>query len=116
MFSNAIEAYKEALRNNPSNDKTRYNLVLCKRLQKNSPKKNDNKNKQNDKNKDNGKNDKDKNDDKKQNKENGQQDNKMSKENAERLLDAAIQNEKNTQQRLKKASAQPRSRRLQKNW
>ncbi|MFA4045386.1 VWA domain-containing protein [Prevotella sp. PCHR] len=117
IYSNAIEAYKEALRNNPSNDETRYNLVLCKRLQKTRPQKNGGgNNSQNDKNKDNKKDNKDKSDDKNQNKEEKRQDNKMSKENAERLLDAAIQNEKNTQQRLKKASAQPRSRRLQKNW
>jgi Ca-activated chloride channel family protein len=40
----------------------------------------------------------------------------MSKDNAERLLDAAVQNEKATQQRLKKALQQPRKKQLQKNW
>ena len=40
----------------------------------------------------------------------------MSKENAEQLLNAAIQEEKATQQRMKKAMQQPRSRKLQKNW
>ena len=34
-FKNAIEAYKEALRNNPNDDETRYNLVLCQRQLKN---------------------------------------------------------------------------------
>ncbi len=34
MFGEAIEAYKEALRNNPTDDATRYNLELCKRQQK----------------------------------------------------------------------------------
>ena len=34
MFGEAIEAYKEALRNNPADDETRYNLELCKRQQK----------------------------------------------------------------------------------
>ena len=33
MFGEAIEAYKEALRNNPTDDQTRYNLALCKRQQ-----------------------------------------------------------------------------------
>ena len=33
MFGEAIEAYKEALRNNPTDDETRYNLALCKRQQ-----------------------------------------------------------------------------------
>ena len=31
MFSEAIEAYKESLRNNPSDNETRYNLELCRR-------------------------------------------------------------------------------------
>ena len=34
MYGDAIEAYKEALRNNPRDNETRYNLELCKRQQK----------------------------------------------------------------------------------
>ena len=40
----------------------------------------------------------------------------MSKDNAERLLDAAVQNEKATQQRLKQAMQRPQKRNLNKNW
>ena len=40
----------------------------------------------------------------------------MSKENAQRLLDAAMQEEKRTQDRLQKAMQQPRRKILQKNW
>ena len=40
----------------------------------------------------------------------------MSKENAEQLLNAAMQQEKQTQDRMKKAQQQPRRRQLQKNW
>ena len=40
----------------------------------------------------------------------------MSKENADQLLNAAMQEEKQTQQRLKKAMSQPRRKTLQKNW
>jgi Ca-activated chloride channel family protein len=40
----------------------------------------------------------------------------MSKENAEQLLNAAVQDEKATQQRMKKAMQEPRRRQLQKNW
>lgn len=40
----------------------------------------------------------------------------MSKENAEQLLNAAMQQEKETQQRLKKAMQQPQRRKLEKNW
>mgnify|MGYP006988875399 FL=1 len=40
----------------------------------------------------------------------------MSKENAEQLLNAAMQEEKQTQERMKKAQQQPQKRRLEKNW
>ena len=65
------------------------------------------------------KNENDKNKD--QNKDNNQnqerpQDGQMSKENAEQLLNAAVQEEKATQQRLQKAMAQPRRRNIEKNW
>ena len=40
----------------------------------------------------------------------------MSKDNAEQLLNAAMQQEKATQQRMKKAMQQPRSRKLKQNW
>ena len=36
----------------------------------------------------------------------------MSKENAERLLDAAVQDEKATQQRMKKAMQRPQKKQL----
>jgi Ca-activated chloride channel family protein len=122
MFGEAIEAYKEALRNNPNDDETRYNLELCKRQQKQQQQNQQNQQqKQNKDNKDN----KDKNKDqdkqdqqKQQDKEQQQKQDKpqMSKENAEQLLNAAMQEEKNTQQRIKKAQRQKQTRRLQKNW
>jgi tetratricopeptide (TPR) repeat protein len=37
MYDKAIEAYKQALRDNPNDDETRYNLALCKKLLKNNP-------------------------------------------------------------------------------
>ena len=40
----------------------------------------------------------------------------MSKENAEQLLNAAMQQEKQTQDRLKKAQQQPQRRQVLKNW
>ena len=42
MYGDAIKAYEQALRNNPKDNETRYNLALCKRMQKND-KKNDKK-------------------------------------------------------------------------
>ena len=112
IYGDAIKAYEESLRNNPSDDETRYNLALCKRLQKNQKKGGGN-SKEKDKGKD--KQNKDQNDKKQQSQKNDQKD-KMSKDNAEQLLNAARQDEKKTQQRIKKAMQQPRSRKLQKAW
>ncbi len=117
MYKEAIEAYKESLRNNPSDNETRYNYMLCKRLLKNQKNQNDKQNNKNNqqKNKDNQQ--KNNKDDQQNNKENKQNDNKqMSKDNAEQLLNAAIQEEKATQQRLKKMMQKPQKRNLDKNW
>ena len=40
----------------------------------------------------------------------------MSKDNAQQLLNYAIQQEKATQERLKRNEQQPQRRRLQQNW
>jgi Ca-activated chloride channel family protein len=120
MYDEAIEAYKNALRNNPNDDETRYNLVLCKHMKK----KQDEKQKQNQQNQDdqNKKDDQKKDDkkdqkqDKKEDKQQEQQKPQMSKDNAEQLLNAAIQNEKMTQDKMKKAQQQPQRRAVQKNW
>lgn len=55
IYGDAIKAYEESLRNNPSDDETRYNLALCKRLQKNQKKNQQNKGGGNSKEKDKGK-------------------------------------------------------------
>ena len=153
-YAKAIEFYKEALRNNPRDHETRYNLALCQQLLKNQPQQNQNQDKQNqakdkqnqdtqdqdkqnqdkqnqdkqnqDKDKDKQDQDKDQqnqdqqnqdNQDKKDKQSQGQQGGQqMSRENAEQLLNAAVQEEKNTQQRLQKAMQQPQRRGLQKNW
>ena len=119
MFGEAIEAYKEALRNNPTDHETRYNLELCKRQQKEQQQDQNQQNQQNKDNKDN----QDKQDQQKQEQKQDQQKQdqeqqkpQMSKENAEQLLNAAMQEEKQTQERMKKAQQQPQKRRLEKNW
>ena len=123
MYGEAIEAYKNALRLNPADDETRYNLVLCKHQQQ--------KQQQNQQNQQGGNDDKKQDDKKDQQKQDQQKDQKdqqddkkqqeppkpqMSKENAEQLLNAAIQNEKQTQDKLQKAQQQPQRRAIQKNW
>lgn len=132
-YAKAIECYKMALRCNPQDNETRYNLALCKKLLKNQPQKNnkDNKNNKNknNKNKNKNQNNKDKNNEQdKNNKKNNDKDknkqnqngernqDKMSKDNAEQLLNAAIQQEKATKQKMQKALSQPKSRSYEKNW
>ena len=116
MYGEAIEAYKSALRLNPKDDTTRYNLELCKHQQKKQQQdKNNQQNKeQKDKNGQNEKDEKQKNNDKQN--QNKNKENKMSKENAEQMLNAAMQQEKSTQQRIKKAMQRPRSAKLDKEW
>ena len=130
-YAQAIEYYKMALRCNPQDNETRYNLALCKKLLKNNPQNKD-KNKNNkdkkDQNKDKNKDNKDKNDDKNKNDKNKNKNNKnnqnqnqpnqdkMSRENAEQLLNAAVQQEQATKRKLQKAMSQPRRKAYDKNW
>lgn len=115
MYGDAIEAYKSALRLNPYDDTTRYNLALCKKLQK-------------DEESDGGGGgegeDQQQQDQQQQQQQDQQQDqqqqqpkeNEMSKENAEQLLNAAVQREKDTQEKMEKQQQQNVKRRLEKNW
>ena len=119
MYGEAIEAYKNALRLNPNDDETRYNLVLCKKQkQKQDKNQQQNQDKKDDQKKDDQKKDdqKDQNKDKKDDKQQQQQKPQMSKDNAEQLLNAAIQNEKMTQDKMKKQQQQPQRRNVLKNW
>lgn len=120
MYGEAIKAYEEALRNNPNDNETRYNLALCKRQNKQQNKggggkDNKKKNDQDKQKQDQKQQNKDKDKNKDQQKQQQPQE-QMSKENAEQLLNAAVQEEKATQQRLKKAMQKQGTKRLQKNW
>ena len=112
QYPQCIEAYKQALRNNPKDDETRYNLALAQKLLKDQQQQQDQQQ-----------------DDKQQNKEQQDQQNKnqqqnqqqqqnkdqMSKENAEQLLNAVMQDEKNVQDKVKKG-IQVQGRKLEKDW
>lgn len=113
-FGKAIEAYKNALRCNPNDDESRYNLVLCQRQLKNQG--GGNNNQQQDKQDQQDKQQQQQKKQKKQDQQQQQQEPPMSKENAEQLLNAAMQREKETQKRMKEAQQQPQRRRIEKNW
>lgn len=116
MYGEAVEAYKESLRNNPSDNETRYNLALCKRQQKKDKQDKQQQEKKQQQNQGEDKSQEKKEQDKNQQKKQQKQQEKMSKENAEQMLNAAMQQEQQTQQRIKDAMRQTKSRKLQKNW
>lgn len=104
-----IEAYKQALRNNPKDDETRYNLALAQKQLKDQQQQNQNQDKdqkqdqkQDDKQQNKDQQDQDKKDQQQNNQQQQQNQNQMSKENAEQLLKAAMQDEKNVQDKVKK--------------
>ena len=121
LFQEAIEAYKESLRNNPGDNETRYNLELCKRQlkkqnQNGGAQKNEDKNKDKDKQDKQQKQDKNKQNQQQQQQQQQNKQQQMSKENAEQLLNAAMQEEKATQKRMKQKMQQPQRRSLNNNW
>ena len=118
MFGEAIEQYKQALRLNPADNDARYNLALCKKQLKNNPSQQDKQDKQNKKDdkQQQQKDQQDKQDKQDDKQQQQQQQPQMSKENAEQLLNAAMQEEKRTQQRMKEAERRPQRRNTEKNW
>ena len=117
MYGEAIEAYKSALRLNPNDDETRYNLILCKHQKQKQDQNQQNQQNKDEQNKDDNKDDQKKEQNKDEQKQKQQEQKpQMSKDNAEQLLNAAMQQEKQTQDRLKKAQQQPQRRNIQKNW
>jgi tetratricopeptide (TPR) repeat protein len=135
-YQQSVDAYKNALRINPNDEDTRYNLAYAlqklKKQQQEQQKKDQDKDKDKDKNKDKNKNkdqdkdkDKDKNKDqdkdqnKDQKKNNGQdqpEQQQMTKEQAEQLLNALNNDEKKVQEKLKKKNAKAQRVKVEKDW
>lgn len=139
-YSAAVEAYKNALRNNPSDEETRYNYALAKKkLKENPPKDDKKKDKKDDKKKD----DKDKKDDKKDqdkkdDKKDGDKDKKedkgkkdekpqddgkpkpmpggISKQRLENLLDAVNNEEKKIQDKVNAKKVKGKPVQTEKDW
>lgn len=121
QIDKALSCYKQSLRNDPTQDDTRYNYVLCLYQLKNNPSQDD---QEQDENGEDQKNEKDQQEQQKQDKKNDEKEqqkeqpdpNKMSKENAEQMLQAAMQDEKETQEKVQQAMQQPQQKRLKKQW
>lgn len=122
-YANAVVAYKLSMRNNPKDDQTRYNLALAMKLLKDQQKNQQNQDQNKDKDQKKDQNQDKKNDPKKDKQKDNQQqppkpqkkDSQMSKENAEQLLNSVVQDEKNTQDKVKKQQI-IQGGRLEKDW
>ncbi len=117
-----IEAYKESLRNNPHDNETRYNLALAQKQLKDQQNQNQDKQqeqkqdqKQDEQQQNKDQQEQDKKDQQQNNQQQQQNQNEMSKENAEQLLNAAMQDEKNVQDKVKK-QIQIQGKKLDKDW
>jgi hypothetical protein len=118
----SIEAYKNALRNNPKDDETRYNLALAQKLL------DDNQNQDQQQQNQQQQQDQQQQDQQQQQQQNQQQQdqqqdqqqqnpNEMSRQNADQILDAMMQEEKNTQEKVKAQQIQQqKQRKKDKNW
>lgn len=122
QYPQCIEAYKEALRNNPKDDETRYNLALAQKMLKDQQQNQQNQDQQQNQEqeqKEDQKQDekKDQQEQQQQNPQQNQQQNKneMSKENAQQLLNSVMQDEKDVQEKVKK-QIQIQGKKLDKDW
>lgn len=123
-FQESVDAYKKALRNNPNDIESKYNLALAQKLMKNPPKDKNQQNQQNQQNQNN----QDKNNQQNQPQNNNQDQNnqdqqqpqpqqgQMSKEQAQQLLRAIQDDENNTQDKVKKEKAKGPKTNPDKDW
>jgi Ca-activated chloride channel homolog len=117
-YEESIQAYKNALRNKPDDNETKYNLEYAKKKiiqqkQQQQKQQQQKQNKDKDKDKDKKQNQSDQNKD--QNKDKQQQQNKISKEDAKRMLEAMNNNDKNVQDKLKKMAGNAKTI-IEKDW
>lgn len=129
QYEKCIEAYKKALKANPADNETRYNLALAQKLlkdqqqnqqqQQQEQQQDQNKNQQNDQQQNQNQNQDKKNDEKKpenQDQQQQQPQNQMSKENAEQLLNAVKQEEKNVRDKVEKQMQKAATKSFDKDW
>ena len=123
QYDKAVEAYKQALRNNPQDDETRYNMILAQRMlqqQQNQQQDQQNQDQQNqDQQQEQQQQDLQDQDQQQEEQQQQQQEEEqdMSQENAEQILEAAMQDEKDVQERVQEQllRVQPKKP-LEKDW
>ena len=112
-FAQAVEYYKQSLRENPHDHETRYNLAVAMKQLKDQQQQQQ---QQQQENKEENKQQEQQQEQKEQQEQQQQEkDEEMSKENAEQLLESAMQDEKDVQEKVKKMM-QIRGRKLDKDW
>jgi tetratricopeptide (TPR) repeat protein len=120
QYDKAVESYKQALRNNPQDDETRYNMILAQRMLQQQQQQ---QNQQQDQQQQEQQQEQDQQEQQQQDQQQQeqqqqqQQEQDMSKENAEQILEAAMQDEKEVQERVQEQliQAQPKKP-LEKDW
>ena len=119
QYDRAIEAYKQALRNNPNDDETRYNLILAQRMLKDQQQDQQQEQQQQEQQQD--QQQQQQQDQQQEQEQQEQQEQRteqdMSQENAEQILEAAMQDEKEVQERVQEQlmKVQPKKP-LEKDW
>lgn len=115
-YAGAVEAFKQSLRKDPTNDQTRYNLALAQKLLKNNPPQNQDQEQKQPEKKDSQEQEQNKNQQEKNNpKQEEQKKDQMSKETAEQLLKAAMQDERKLREKMKQ-EAPAQGHQLEKDW
>lgn len=133
QLQESIEAYKEALRHNPADAETKYNLAYAQKLlneqqeqqqnqdqnqdKDNQDQQKDDQNQQEQEDKENQQDKQDQNgNEDKQDEQQQQRPDRISREDAERLLQAVENEEKNVQDKLKKEQVKGQKVRVIRNW
>ncbi len=116
-LDDAIEAYKNALRNIPDDMETKYNLAYAQNLKKKQEEQKQENQDQKDKQENQQKQEQQQQDqEKKDQKQQQPQEGKISKEDAQRLLEALANDEKKVQENVKKEKAKSQRVRVLKDW
>lgn len=129
QYPQSVEAYKEALRNNPYDNETRYNLAKAMHMLKQQENQQENQQQNQEQQQQEQKQEQQQQEQNQQQEQQEQQnqdqqqeqstdnsEEQISKENAEQILDALMQDEKEIQEKQKKMMQKQRGKTLEKDW